>query len=314
MILSMGYFRRERLVKTAACLMFFAVFALLAATGAQAAEKGGRLSPFERLKLNLETTTYSGQYDQYRFEAGNIDTADDVNGEGKQEFLIPVERSQNDSHIKRAYDLENKKFMLETFYLCKPYKNNSSTYIASPVTIRYDSGPGTEIFVTSDFLTYQKPKFGFNDITVGAKWQFVRKNPSFAIIGTCEFPSGSAGLAAGGVQPGAILAYDCRAGNKHEYTLNVGWTSNVDTNPTKRYDQLFYIAQMAYKANKWSSYTIGFAGKTPDASINGTNINYAIVGYDYSPRPGLTYTLRVSKGLAFKGEDWIYLFGVGQKI
>jgi hypothetical protein len=296
-------------------LMAIAFLLMILPPNAVGSETSGQITPFERLKLNMDTSTYSGQFAKYKMEMGGyLTAADESPGEGREEMLLPLEDTEVDQPVVSSYDLEKRKVQLETYYLRKSYKDGSSAYMAIPLTLRVDTGHNSEAFISSDFLTYQKPNFGINDITVGMKWQFIESNPSFAVIGTCEFPSGGAGLAAGGVQPSVILACDIKTKNKWEYTVNAGWVRNVDSKLEKGYDQIFYYGQAEYDINDKNSISVGFAGKSPDSYLNGTHLTYAVLGYEYRPRPGLSLNADISKGLSYKGEDWVFLFGIGQKL
>lgn len=241
-----------------------------------------------------------------RFYASGQDNQDDLLE------LLKQERVQNDRPMKKPDDVENNLMIIDYDYYYKSYKDGRNVYNATPVLIRIDTGRNTEARISSDFLAWQDPVVGFNDITVGFKWQLTEKSPSIALMGACELPTASAGVGDPGAEPGALAIIDFKLGKKWDWLINVGAVNNVDGTSFERYWQWNYNTEFDYAMDDRSTLSLGLITMCPNAYPDGTNCSRLDLGFSHNPRPDIQYYLHIGKGLSPVDRDWVLIAGVSK--
>jgi len=238
-----------------------------------------------------------------------------ASGQDNQDALLKMlkhKKVQSDRLLKKPEDVENNLMIIDYDYYYKSYKDGPNVYNATPLLIRIDTGHNTEARISSDFLTWQDPVVGFNDITVGFKWQLTEKSPSIALIGSCELPTASAGVGDPGAEPGAVAIIDFKLGKKWDWLINVGAVNNVDDTSFERYWQWNYDTEFDYALDDKSTLSLGLITICPNAYPDGTNCSRLDLGFSHNPRPDIQYYLHIGKGLSPVDRDWVFLGGVSK--
>lgn len=225
----------------------------------------------------------------------------------------PHAQAHTDHHVVKSTDLENRHVQLDVQYLYKSYKDGTSSYLALPIMIRFDTGPFSELRLSTDFLTYQKPALGFSDISLGFKWNFHKGNPSLGLLGSVEFPNGSAGLADPAMEPSARLLFDYSFGKNWTFSANGGWSSMVDVKSFIRYNRINYASELACAVSPKNRASIIFTGYGPDKSPGGIPLTRLFAGFYHEPRKNVQYNLFVGRGLAPRDVDWMITGGVSRR-
>ncbi|MGV8118734.1 MAG: hypothetical protein AB2L14_03115 [Candidatus Xenobiia bacterium LiM19] len=234
-------------------------------------------------------------------------------GDNQDELkLLEEEWVQSDRPMKRPEDVENQMVIMDFDYYYKSYKDGRNVYNALPLLIRIDTGRNTEARISSDFLAWQDPVIGFNDITVGFKWQFAEKNPSMALMAACELPTAGAGIGDPGAEPGAMAIIDLKLGKRWDWLINVGAVNNVDGSSFERYWQWNYNTEFDYSLNDKSTLSLALITTCPNAYPDGTNLSRLDLGYYYNPRPDTQFYVHVARGLSPVDRDWVVIAGVSR--
>ncbi len=232
----------------------------------------------------------------------------DGDGEIKDEETIELIEGEYINVIKPE-DIEKGYVQFEMDFVTIPYKDNTATETYFPILIRIDTGSQTELRIFSSFLEYQSPTWGFNDISVGFKWNFRDENPSMALLGTVEFPSGSGGFGDGAPEPGIAYLIDYQFNDSWDISGTVLVMNNNDTNSKKRYNQIISGMQLGYKINKNHYIFISGGVKYPNKDPGGVGLTNLNTGYTVNLNDNLQMTLNVTRGLACIDKAWLFNIG-----
>ncbi|MFZ2958485.1 MAG: hypothetical protein WA705_16480 [Candidatus Ozemobacteraceae bacterium] len=169
-------------------------------------------------------------------------------------------------------DIENGQTYLDMSYFYKSYKGSSADYKAFPILLRFDGGKGLEWRIATDFLTYQKPVFGFADTDIGFKWNFKKNNPSLALISMVTLDSGKREFSDNAVEPEVQLAGNYKLTTNWSMSAFVREKSLVDAASRDRFNQPKYGVNVNFQASKKSSAFLGFSEFSPNAHPNGQDV------------------------------------------
>jgi Putative MetA-pathway of phenol degradation len=187
--------------------------------------------------------------------------------------------------------------------------HDGSDLYSMPVLIRFDTGRTTELRLRSNFLSYDNSQLGFSDVALGFKWNFREGNPNMAIIAEAEFPTGTAGFEAPGMEYNATLALDYRFDERWGLAFNVGSGSAIDDDVELRYFGLNSSVQLGYKLDDDDHLGLGLTVAGPDAASGGQTNTLVSLGYSHAFRKEVELTLYLGRRLSNKGPDFAVILG-----
>jgi hypothetical protein len=221
--------------------------------------------------------------------------------EGEYPFLV------------KPKDIENRDVQLELDYVTTTYKDNTSTEYYFPVLIRIDTGRDTEVRIASGFLEYQNPRWGFNDVVVGFKWQFHEGNPSMGILANVEFPSSSAGLGDCSVEPSLGYLVDCKITERWDFAANFSFCDKIDNTSKERYIQILPAIQTGYSIDDRNYVFAAIGGKYPNKKPGGIGLMTAGVGYTINVHKNTQLNFTIARGLSPIDKAWLFDTGLNFK-
>jgi len=243
---------------------------------------------------------------------------------GKKEGLIDQpapgeDMMKMDRPFKRSKDVENHNVYLDVDFFYKTYTpyDGSSPYTAFPFLLRIDTGRNTEWWVGSDFLTWQSPNCGVNDLSTGIKWQFCEKNPSMAIWAGCRLPTAGGGVGDGAAEPSALISIEQGLGGPWGLGINVGFGNYWNSTQMQRYDQALYAVQLEYNLQHNQSLSLGCWNICPNdlpGTRKGVNVSRMDLGYAINLDVKTQYSIHITRGMSPVDRDWGFLIGVGREL
>jgi len=208
-----------------------------------------------------------------------------------------------------ALDMEDGKVQLEVDFISRSYKDGRNTYYATPFLLRIDTGHGTELRILSDFLVYQEPRYGINDITIGVKWNFYKGNTNLAILPNVELPVGGGGFPVPEPLPGINFLGDININEKWCVSFNTGWSSQMDGVRQDRYNQGTYLAQVCYSPDSDNQISLGGLVVAPYV-LNGDNVTRLYINYSHVINPNFSLSMTVLKGASAVDRNLQIMFGI----
>lgn len=222
---------------------------------------------------------------------------------------------QNDRPILiRSHDVEDDKHQIEVLLRLSRDRDGSPAKLRLPVLYRADVGDDFEFRIQSNFLTYQNPNLGFSDTSLGFKWNFSdQPKGGWAMVGSLELPTGSAGFADPGPEPTLILVYDRKLSPKWEVGVNLGANLSRDSDTLDYYWVTDAAGQISYAVTSKTHLTAAVLMSTPDAEFDGITQIAGAVGVLHSLSEHTQMSLTLGRSFSATGDDYQFLLGFNQR-
>jgi outer membrane putative beta-barrel porin/alpha-amylase len=211
--------------------------------------------------------------------------------------------------VVRAKDLENSQQQIEIDVRVTRDRDGTPIKLRLPVLYRVDTGPDTEFRISSDFLTYQNPNLGFSDTVLGFKWNFAKGRSAWSLVGDLELPSGSAGFADPGAEPGITIIYDQKLGDKWELVMNASLEAERDADTLEYYGQWNSAIQLGRSVSQNTQIHGAIIVKSPDRLSDGITRISGALGMTHSLNPRNQLNLTMGRSFSATGDDYEFIFG-----
>ena len=201
-------------------------------------------------------------------------------------------------------DLEDNHFSLEISPCYYKYKTDSPAMYNLGLLFKADVGPGWEISVGSDFITYQNPDSGLSDLFLGAKYNFYdRDGLTMAFTGNILFPTGNEAFREPGIEPTLAFLISRKLGD-WEIGLTVGSTYQADEDGEPNYLDLEVSLELDYRLDEKNSFGVSVSGYGPDERIGGSTRFETGMSYTRELTPNQSLGIILEKGFSGKKLDW----------
>jgi hypothetical protein len=208
----------------------------------------------------------------------------------------------------QTQDLEQGQFQLSLTPCYYKYKGDPADWLFTGLLLRAYLVKNWEISIGSNFLSYQRPDFGVDDIYMGAKWTFYDQQAlRLAVSGYLNFPTGSPAFREPGIQP--TLAFTItRTTGAFELGATVGTTYAADSQGEPCYFDFENRLEINYTPNKKNAFGIFTYGYTPDQREDGALRLSTGASYTRTFNEWHSASVTFEKGLSGRGLDWSVMF------
>jgi hypothetical protein len=225
--------------------------------------------------------------------------------------VLPCAHAQDDKAAvmmailkDKPQDLENGQFQIDFSPYYSKYKSSTNDWYSAGILLKADVGPGWEVSMGNDFLSYQNPDFGVSDLYLGAKWKFYEKsNLAIALSGYVDLPTGDTAFREPGIEPTLSLLVSKKAGD-FDIGFSIGSTYASDSTGEPCYFDLEMILDASYALDLKNTVGAFVSGYDPDRKEGGKTRLMAGGSYTRTVTENHAVSLMVMKGLSDRGMDW----------
>lgn len=221
-----------------------------------------------------------------------------------------TKRQFNTSVLKSpTQDLQEGQLQISFLPCYSKYKGDENDLLNAGLSFRAYLAKNWEISIGSNFLSYQKPDCGVDDIYAGAEWTFYDQHSfQLAVSGYLNFPTGGPAFREPGIEP--TLAFTVtRTTVAFEFDAAVGTTYAADSQGETCYFDFETRLDVSYTLNEKNDFGIFTYGYIPDQREDGLWRLSAGASYTRTFNKRHSSSITFEKGLSDRGLDWSVMLG-----
>jgi len=212
--------------------------------------------------------------------------------------------------LARGLGIEH--FQTEVGFVYTSYKDDRSSKIAAPFLLRTKLSDRWEFRLASDFLEFQSPHLGIDDMTVGFGYTIRKDNPSISGRLSLKMPTGTSVFTDDAWLPGLHFAIHWTINDHFDLSANLGYASKSGATGQSTYKDQKNKIKFGYRTDGGNYYYVQVGQEFPDNS----NPDRVLISWGFGYRKvigtGRVLIFDVNKYTTEGDKDWVIGIGIGQ--